>query len=85
LPSLLFCETLVATDLSDTSLVVGVSETNYGHEHAFEWTVAGGTVDLGVLPGGNNSAVGAISRNGAYGAGTSEVGGHTSESIKAAL
>ena len=74
--------TCVATDLSDTSVVVGVSETNYGHEHAFEWTVAGGTVDLGVLPGGNNSAAGAISHNGQFAAGTSEVSGHTDDEIE---
>lgn len=76
--------TCVATDLSDTSLVVGVSETNDGHEHAFESTVAGGTVDLGVLSGGYNSTVSAISRNGAYAAGASEVTGLISDAMEAA-
>ena len=69
--------TCMATGLSDTSVVVGVSETNHGRAaHAIEWTVADGTVDLGVLPGGNHSTVGAISRNGGYAAGASEVTGH---------
>ena len=72
--------TCVATDLSDTSVVVGQSETLYGHAHAFAWTLTGGTVDLGVLPGGNNSAVSSIAHGGAYAAATSEGGGnHTAE------
>lgn len=71
----------VATDLSDTSLVVGVSETLNGHAHAFEWTAAGGSVDLGVLSGGNNSAAGAISQNGQFAAGTSEGGTHIEHQV----
>ncbi len=40
-----------ATDINGDDVVVGWSDTKSGASHAFRWSLAGGIVDLGTLPG----------------------------------
>ncbi|WP_234639679.1 HAF repeat-containing protein [Delftia tsuruhatensis] len=60
-------------DLGDNGLVSGTSETGDGTRHAIRWTLSGGTVDLGTLPGGKNSSGRGLSQDGCYLTGGSEV------------
>jgi probable HAF family extracellular repeat protein len=62
------------TAIADNGAVVGTSEVSAGPSHAISWSLAGGTVDLGTLPGGENSRSSAISSNGCYMTGSSETG-----------
>ena len=39
------------TDIGNNGNVIGSSEMNDGTRHAFKWTLGGGSVDLGTLPG----------------------------------
>ena len=49
---------------ADGSVVVGRSDLNAPASHAFRWTAATGMVDLGVLPGANDSSAREVSANG---------------------
>ena len=49
---------------ADGSVVVGRSDLNAPASHAFRWTAATGMVDLGVLPGANDSSARGVSANG---------------------
>lgn len=62
------------TDIGNNGNVIGSSEMNDGTRHAFKWTLGGGSVDLGTLPGGKNSGAIALSQDGCYLAGGSETG-----------
>ena len=68
-----------AADIGDNGLVVGTSEVANGDSHAFSWTVAGGSTDLGALAGGANSSAVTLSRSGCYLTGNSEVALHASQ------
>jgi len=70
-----------AVAISDTGVVIGNSEVGGGQSHPFEWTLATGTVDDGVLSGGSNAAVAALSKNGCFAAGSSEIAGHISHAV----
>lgn len=63
-----------AVDIGNNGVVVGTSDLSDGSSHAIRWTLSGGTVDLGTLPGGENSAPMALSQDGCYLTGGSEVG-----------
>ena len=39
------------TDIGDNGTVVGSGEMSDGTSRAFKWTLGGGSVDLGTLPG----------------------------------
>jgi len=45
-----------ANDINDAGVVVGSAQTSSGQTHAYRWTVNGGMVDLGALPGHDYSA-----------------------------
>jgi probable HAF family extracellular repeat protein len=62
------------SDIGDNGNVVGRSEMGDGTRHAFKWTLSGGSVDLGTLPGGKNSGAIALSQDGCYLTGGSESG-----------
>ena len=62
------------TDIGNNGNVIGSSEMNDGTRHAFKWTLGGGSVDLGTLPGGKNNGAIALSQDGCYLAGGSETG-----------
>ncbi|MFS9605919.1 hypothetical protein, partial [Klebsiella pneumoniae] len=53
--------------------VAGRSELGDGSSHAITWTPTGGTVDRGTLAGGENSTASALSQDGCYMTGKSEV------------
>jgi len=76
IPSLSSGGPATVTTISDTSVVMGNSETDAGTTHAFTWTTTGGSVDLGTLTGGSNSSASMISNNGCFAAGSSEIAGH---------
>ncbi|WP_323123806.1 HAF repeat-containing protein [Burkholderia alba] len=65
--------TAAVSGISDTSVVIGVSETGPGTMEAFLWTTAGGALPIPFVTGGDNDGVTDISRNGCYVAGASEV------------
>jgi probable HAF family extracellular repeat protein len=69
----------VPVRIGDTGTVVGTAEVATGAVHAFEWTPAAGVTDLGVLAGGNNSAVSDLSKNGCFLTGSSEVSGEVAQ------
>jgi len=60
-------------DIGDNGTVAGRSELGDGSYHAITWTPTGGTVDQGTLAGGENSAASALSQDGCYMTGKSEV------------
>ncbi len=60
---------------ADGSVVVGRSDLNAPASHAFRWTAATGMVDLGVLPGANDSSARGVSANGQVVVGFSNPGG----------
>lgn len=45
---------------ADGSVVIGTSAYHFGGHRAWRWTEAGGTVDLGFLPGGSWAIAGAV-------------------------
>jgi probable HAF family extracellular repeat protein len=53
-----------AQDINASGTVAGFSNTASGQIHAFRWTLGGGMVDLGTLPGDQESAAYAISASG---------------------
>lgn len=60
-------------DIGDNGMVAGRSELGDGSSHAITWTPTGGTVDQGTLAGGENSTASALSQDGCYMTGRSEV------------
>jgi len=85
IPALSSGASAAVTTISDTSVVMGSSETDSGTGHAFKWTAAGGVVDLGTLTGGSNSSVSMISSNGCFATGDSEVVGHADHAFSDTL
>ncbi|WP_431513901.1 HAF repeat-containing protein [Variovorax sp. DAIF25] len=70
------------TDIGDNGMVVGTSELIDGSRHAISWTPSTSTVDLGTLPGGENSGARVLSQSGCYLTGSSEVGaGHATHAF----
>jgi probable HAF family extracellular repeat protein len=70
-----------AVAISDSGVIVGNSDVSGGQTHPFEWTAETGTSDDGTLSGGSNAAVAALSKNGCFAAGSSEVAGHASHAV----
>jgi probable HAF family extracellular repeat protein len=54
----------IANDLNNAGQVAGGSFRADGSEHAFVWTAGGGMLDLGVVPGADNSRAQAINNLG---------------------
>jgi len=52
------------TAVNSNGLVTGLSSTSKGRYHAFAWTKAGGTVDLGTLKGGSESFAQIVTEDG---------------------
>ena len=50
--------------INDAAVVVGSADSPDGNRHAFMWTVIGGIVDLGLLPGGSWSSATGVNANG---------------------
>jgi probable HAF family extracellular repeat protein len=54
----------IANAINASGRVVGASQIADGRYHAFSWTAAGGMVDLGTLPGFDNSTAVAVNASG---------------------
>src|SRR5690242_18963680 len=54
----------VEVAVNTSGMVVGSSERQSGGSHAFAWTLAGGMVDLGTLPGTYSSQAVAVDDDG---------------------
>jgi probable HAF family extracellular repeat protein len=55
---------VLANDLNDVGQIAGRFTTDTGLQHAFVWSAGGGMLDLGVLPGADDSLAAAINNHG---------------------
>ncbi|UNP29189.1 hypothetical protein [Lysobacter gummosus] len=67
-------EDVSVVGIGTNAVVVGISQTDAGVNHAFSWTRSNGMSDLGSLPGGENSDVSDQSDSGCFVTGASEAG-----------